>query len=117
MSNLSKTLGQNLRTIRKRLHRTQERFCEASGLPQSTLSRLEAGIGYTMLERLGEAIAQAGGDPLDLLHIDEAVADDRIAEIRRMLLQVDDATVNYILKTLRREVLLAEQLRASQGGA
>ena len=100
MTNLDKLMGERLRAIRKRLAGTQEVFAERSGLEQVRISRLERGMGWGALRDVGEGIAQAGGDPMDLL-TGEPPASEKLATIRAMLATADEDTLDHVLETLR----------------
>ena len=111
---IGKIMGARFRALRERLGGTQEAFSERSGLTQVRISRLERGLGYKQLQEIANGIAKAGGDPMDLLSRTPP-ADPVVAEIRRLVDELDDQDAReHILSTLRREV--RHQRRQRQPG-
>ncbi len=99
-TDLNATIAKRFKRIRKQLGGTQERFAELSGLGQVRISRLERGIGWGGIREIGDGIAAAGGDPLDLLR-DSPIASPMLAEIQGLLPKVDDGTLMIILQLLQ----------------
>lgn len=101
MIDLSLILANNFRQIRIACGGTQNVFAEMVGLTQAQISRLESGQSFSRMGKLGEQLAEAGANPLDLLH-QAGPVDLRSAEIRRLMAAADEQTLEIVLLILRK---------------
>lgn len=109
MADLSKVLGGNFSRIRRSVGGTQEVFAEMMGLTQAQVSRLERGESFSRMRKLGDQLARAGANPMDLLH-QAGPVDIRRAEVRKLLGEVDDETVQIVLQILRMNAAMKKQV-------
>src|SRR5687767_4215399 len=102
--NLAAVLAANVKRVREELNLTQAEFAEVVGLTQPSISRLERaveGSGWHTLRQLGEAIAAAGGDPLELLQPRGGPqADPQMVEICALLEEADAEAKRLVLDLL-----------------
>lgn len=104
-TDLGTLLGHRLRAVRKALGLSQEEFAERAGSTQPRISRAERGQTFTTVKELGELIELVGGDPLDLLRVDEAPSTPVQAEIKRLASLVqDEETLHIVARILQREI-------------
>ena len=96
-------LGSNLRRIRGK--RSQETFAALMGIDQSTLSQWEAGNRSKHLQKLVDALQEAGEDPMRLFDAEvssESAEDfDRVREILRLTHELAPETQEAILALVR----------------
>jgi transcriptional regulator with XRE-family HTH domain len=78
---LADVLATNLKRVRKALGLTQEEWEERTKVPQPTLSTWERGQSLSQLTKIGKAIHDAGGDPLELFRVAPAGLTDEQREV------------------------------------
>lgn len=81
MDDIGVLLGRALRSIRKRVAGTQERWEERTGMSQTYLSDLENGKAWGALRNVASALERAGVDPIDLLREAIPAEDPEMAEV------------------------------------
>jgi transcriptional regulator with XRE-family HTH domain len=112
---LGRILAERLRDIRSRVSGTQEEFSEATGYSQGQISRLESAQHWKAIRRLGDAIEQAGGDPLDLLREPQSQREQEV-KIARLLSQLDEETLDFVQEFIEREVRRGLSRKLNQSG-
>lgn len=107
-------MGQALRLLRRRHARTQETFCERTGVNQSSLSEAENAItGWDTVNNWSAAVGRAGGDPLDLIRFAAALSepDPQVRELVSLWAEAEPSTREGILGLLRGHVALRRATR------
>lgn len=67
---LGALLGGAFKDIRTARRQTQQRWAQATGIPQSTMSDIERGrTTFDAVRSLGEALERAGVDPIELFRV------------------------------------------------
>lgn len=104
---LAELLGGALRELRKRTTRTQDAWADRTGMSQSYISAAERGeSGWDSVINIASAIEKAGADPIDLLRIAVAQAeqDEGQRELMGLWAAADETTRTAILMLLRSQV-------------
>lgn len=102
---IPKMLGAAFRSLRKLSAGTQDEFSRRTGLSQSYVSALERGeSGFSSFKMISKALEDVGVDPVELLRLAVANADDASEEVELRLLwaDADPAVRAAILALLRR---------------
>jgi len=105
---LALVLAARLQKIREAMGLTQEEFAHRAGTTQPYVSRLEGGHRFKQVQRLGEVIRAAGGDPLDLL-TSEKPANAEEARLRDLARGADPEILRICISILERDVRDNEQ--------
>ena len=110
---LDQILAANFKLLRKEHAGTQGVFADMLGLTQAQVSRLESGMSFSRMRKLGEALAAAGVEPIDLLGRDQAL-DYRRRAITRMLASADDETIDILLSIINMNADLRKRMTAAE---
>lgn len=82
----SRVIARRIRAARKSRGLTQDQVEEKTGVPQTTLSQWENGVGFLTLDTAAKVLAKIGADPTLLIGDDPPAGDAEAAE--RELLRV-----------------------------
>jgi transcriptional regulator with XRE-family HTH domain len=99
---LADVLAANLKRVRKALGLTQEEWEERTKVPQPTLSTWERGQSLSQLTKIGKAIHDAGGDPLELFRVAPAGLTDEQREVIDLWERCQDEAVKVAVLGLLR---------------
>jgi transcriptional regulator with XRE-family HTH domain len=103
-------LGAALRDIRKRSARTQDAWSDRTGMSQSYLSSAERGTsGWESVQTFADAIESVGEDPIELLRLAVAHADQTGPDLE--LIQLWSAAPEHVRAAIL--TLLRTQVRAT----